>query len=98
MGSVIKTISLDGKTSKIADTIPNFSQWVRAKLLELEEKRVTPSRGYEYTCPACETYWIMNKSLPYLYCRNMDCSHQDDIAHTLRLVDIAHTLRLVDLE
>ncbi len=88
MGSVIKTISLDGRTSKIADTIPNFSQWVRAKLLELEEKRVTPKVGYEYTCPACDTYWMMNKSLPYLYCRNMDCNNKEDISNTLRLVDL----------
>lgn len=80
MGSIIKTISLDGRTQKIAETIPNFSQWVRAKLLELEEKRVTPKRGYEYTCPDCYSYWAFTKPKEYFYCMSQDCSNKDDLS------------------
>jgi hypothetical protein len=32
-----KTISLDEKTAAIAETIPNFSEWVRANLLRWDE-------------------------------------------------------------
>lgn len=38
MGSKLRTISLDGETSKIADKIENFSGWVRAQLLKLDEQ------------------------------------------------------------
>jgi len=80
MGSRIKTISLDGRTEKIAESIPNFSQWVRAKLLELEEKRVKPKRGYEYTCPDCYSYWCFSEPKDYFYCRQMNCNNKDDLA------------------
>lgn len=33
MGRVIKTISLDSTSARIAENIPNFSQWVRQQLL-----------------------------------------------------------------
>jgi len=33
MGREVKTISLDSTTAKIAENIPNFSQWVRTQLL-----------------------------------------------------------------
>ena len=36
---VIKTISLCEETAKLAANIPNFSEWVRSKLLETDEKR-----------------------------------------------------------
>jgi hypothetical protein len=79
MGSIIKTISLDGRTQKIADSIPNFSGWVRAKLLELEEKRVTPTRGYEYTCPDCYSYWCFTTPKEWFYCKQMGCDNKDDL-------------------
>lgn len=77
MGSRIKTISLDGRTQKIAETIPNFSEWVRAKLLELEEKRVTPSHGYEYVCPKCTSFWVFAKPKNWFYCQNDECDQID---------------------
>jgi hypothetical protein len=36
---VIKTISLCKETAELAANIPNFSEWVRSKLLETDEKR-----------------------------------------------------------
>jgi len=36
---VIKTISLCEETAKLAAAIPNFSEWVRSKLFETDEKR-----------------------------------------------------------
>jgi len=36
---VIKTISLCKETADLAANIPNFSEWVRAKLFESDEKR-----------------------------------------------------------
>lgn len=88
MGSIIKTISLDGRTAKIAETIPNFSQWIRAKLLELEEKRVSPKVAYEYTCPECSTYWTYHKPLDWFYCRNNECLHPDDIVTSQKVVNL----------
>lgn len=69
MGSVIKTISLDVRTALIAETIPNFSQWIRAKLLELEEKRVTPSHVWRYDCDDCDVWYSYGKKLDWFYCR-----------------------------
>jgi len=77
MGSIIKTISLDGRTQKIAETLPNFSQWIRAKLLELEEKRLTPKEGWEYVCPECGSFWVFAKPKNWFYCQNDDCTKKD---------------------
>jgi len=33
MGREVKTISLDSMTAKLAEDIPNFSQWVRQQLI-----------------------------------------------------------------
>ena len=76
MGSIIKTISLDGRTQKIADSIPNFSGWVRAKLLELEEKRLTPRIGHEYHCPICQHFWVYSKiKHDKTFCQKKDCTN-----------------------
>lgn len=34
MSRVVKTISLDATSAKICENIPNFSQWIRLRLLE----------------------------------------------------------------
>lgn len=48
-------MSLCEATSKVADNIPNFSAWVRAKLLDLIEPRV-----WIRMCPECGSkyQWI----------------------------------------
>ena len=48
----IKTVSLCEATSKVADNIPNFSAWVRAKLLDTIEPRV-----WVRMCPECGGKW-----------------------------------------
>jgi len=88
MGSIIKTISLDGRTQKIADSIPNFSGWVRAKLLELEEKRVTPTHGYKYTCPDCNNFWVYAKEKEWLYCNIDDCKCPYELSVTEEVVSL----------
>ena len=76
MGSIIKTISLDVRTAKIAETIPNFSQWIRAKLLELEEVTLLPQTGWEYTCPICRTYWVYAKQrFDRVFCKEKTCEN-----------------------
>ena len=70
MGSIIKTISLDSRTQKIAETIPNFSQWIRAKLLELEEKRITPKYKWRYDCYECDHSWYKSDKDEFFYCLN----------------------------
>ena len=91
-GSVIKTISLDGRTLKIANTIPNFSEWVRSKLLELEEKRVTPvKQGWEYTCDECGWYAVYPRVRTWLYCKDATdgkCGNFDELSHTGKLVSL----------
>ena len=37
--AVVKTITLDERTARIAKKIPNFSKWVRLNLLDLEHKQ-----------------------------------------------------------
>tara|TARA_R100000426_G_C4758786_1_gene86291 strand:+ start:52 stop:330 length:279 start_codon:yes stop_codon:yes gene_type:complete len=91
MGSIIRTISLDGRTLKIAESIPNFSQWVRAKLLELEESRVTPKQGWKYYCIECGWTAVYPRVRTWLYCKNMDdghCKNYDELSHTGSLVDL----------
>lgn len=88
MGSIIKTISLDGRTQKIADTIPNFSQWVRAQLLKLEETRLMPRQGYQYNCNECGTYWTHSKPMEFYYCRTDGCKNTNDIVTTVKVVDL----------
>ena len=88
MGSIIKTISLDSRTLKIAETIPNFSQWIRAKLLELEEKRVTPTHGYRYTCPECDKYWVFGKPKQFIYCNVEECGCPYDLSVTQEVVSL----------
>lgn len=91
MGSIIKTISLDGRTAKIAETIPNFSQWIRARLLELEEKRERPLQGWEYTCPTCGWFGVYSRVRTWLYCKNMDegtCKNTDELSYTGKLVNL----------
>tara|TARA_R110001606_G_scaffold392197_1_gene560933 strand:- start:996 stop:1265 length:270 start_codon:yes stop_codon:yes gene_type:complete len=88
MGSIIKTISLDSRTQKIAATIPNFSQWIRAKLLELEEKRVTPTHGYRYTCPDCTKYWVFAVPKQYIYCNVEDCGCPYELSVTEEVVSL----------
>ena len=34
--AVVKTITLDERTAKIAKKIPNFSKWIRLRLIDLE--------------------------------------------------------------
>lgn len=75
MGSKLKTISLDGQTSKIADNIPNFSQWVRSKLLEHAE-RITPTTRYSYACNTCERVFIFDYDKGDTdMCRNKMCAN-----------------------
>jgi len=88
MASVIKTISLDGRTQKIAETIPNFSQWVRAKLLELEESRLTPRVKYRYTCNECDKYYIFHKKRDWWYCRTDGCNNRNDLVYTEFRIDV----------
>jgi len=88
MGSILKTISLDGRTQKIAETIPNFSQWVRAKLLELEEKRVTPQQGWEYNCPDCGWFAVYPRVRTWLYCGDDDCPSNHELSYTGKLVNL----------
>jgi len=75
MGSIIKTISLDGRTAKIAETIPNFSQWIRARLLDLEEKRITPKHTWSYYCEVCDWEWKNSDKDNFFYCMNKSCTN-----------------------
>tara|TARA_R100000664_G_C2680440_1_gene88669 strand:+ start:265 stop:537 length:273 start_codon:yes stop_codon:yes gene_type:complete len=68
MTRIIKTISLDDETNKIAQSLPNFSMFVRAKLLELEAKKAT--RGYFWRCECAVRDFRKNGKPPRLtpYC------------------------------
>jgi len=46
----IKTVSLCEATSSVADKIPNFSAWVRAKLIDEYERQ---QKVYRAQCPQC---------------------------------------------
>ena len=67
MGSKLKTISLDGETSKIADKIPNFSAWVRAQLLTYEEK-LNPRILWSYYCINCDNEIYRQSKDKWFYC------------------------------
>ncbi len=88
MGSKIKTISLDDRTEKIANSIPNFSQWIRARLLELEEKRTTPNHGYRYTCPDCSNFWVYALPKQWFYCTMDECNCPYELSVTEEVVSL----------
>jgi DNA-directed RNA polymerase subunit M/transcription elongation factor TFIIS len=83
MGSKLKTISLDGETSRIADEIPNFSQWVRAQLIKYDEhnKPKIKFKNKTFLCSKCEEDLISYHDLEYVHhdskrlgtFRNTDC-------------------------
>lgn len=64
MGSKLRTISLDGETSKIADRIENFSGWVRAQLLKLDEHK---NRKIDliFQCSKCNTRMMGNLKMNF---------------------------------
>ena len=59
---------------------PNGEKMAPENNIELEEKRVTPKRGYEYTCPDCYSYWCFTKPQEYFYCLSHTCNNKDDLA------------------
>ena len=64
MGSKLRTISLDVETSKIADRIENFSGWVRAQLLKLDEHK---KRKVDliFQCSRCNTRMMGNLKMNF---------------------------------
>jgi len=77
MGSKLRTISLDGETSKIADRIENFSGWVRAQLLKLDERQNKRKVDMIFQCNKCGFRCIgiinMNQKEHYLIDKTSTC-------------------------
>jgi len=74
MTRIIKTISLCEQTEKLAAQKKNFSQWIRAKLLnEVEEKSRTYFPIWQYYCGTCGWYWnVKSEEVDnFFYCREM---------------------------
>ena len=68
-----KMISLDGETLEIAETIENFSGWVRAQLHKYNEKE-NPRKRYSYSCDFCERVFTYDRDHGELtICRNKKC-------------------------
>ena len=90
----IKTVSLCEATAKVADNMPNFSAWVRAKLLDEHERR---SKVYRAQCPECGR--VYQKTLKanenenalkpifgcYGYKHLNECSHADYIYYDVKV-------------
>jgi hypothetical protein len=84
MGSIIKTISLDGECLKIAEKIENFSGWVRAQLIKFDEEN-NPSERYSYACYMCERVFTYDSDKgEESYCRNKRCT---DYGHAIGRYD-----------
>lgn len=63
MTRIIKTISLDEETNRIAKQLPNFSQFIRAKLLEYQGIESKSLFGYFWLCDPCnkiKNYYVSN--------------------------------------
>lgn len=58
--AVTKTITLDDRTNKIAQKIPNFSKWVRLSLLKLEEMQLGQIEEF-HLAPEEGRIWGENK-------------------------------------
>ncbi len=75
MTRIIKTISLDQETDRIAKLIPNFSAWIRAKLIQFDED-MNPKIKYSYACYKCDRVFTFDKDQgEQTYCRNNVCKH-----------------------
>jgi hypothetical protein len=57
-----KTISLDEKTAIIAGRMPNFSGWVRLKLIEHARDATTPAHIETHIAPVTARIWGETKS------------------------------------
>ena len=67
-------ISLDGETLEIAETIENFSGWVRAQLHKYNE-RENPRQRYSYHCYKCDRIFTYDADRgEYSICRHKTCS------------------------
>lgn len=58
-----KTISLDERTAIIAGRIPNFSNWVRLKLIEHAREATTPTVTMQHVAPPTARVWGETKNL-----------------------------------
>ena len=69
-----KTISLDGKTAAIAETIPNFSEWVRANLLRWDENEIDePVYKYWLKCDKNDEHVWISYTERYVRYDGQDC-------------------------
>ena len=70
-----KTISLDEKTAEIAETIPNFSEWVRANLLRWDENHERkPTLKHWLTCDVDPSHvWMSYTYERYAHMDGRDC-------------------------
>ncbi len=85
-----KMISLDEKCLQIAQNIPNFSQWVRGKLMELDEQRtalIEQKPTVIYSCDECNQVWVRreNQIDRFFYCPNYlsskgDCENKSTLS------------------
>lgn len=64
-----KMISLDSKTLKLAEEKPNFSEWVRSKLLENNQDM----KRWKYECHECEYQFHVSSKLVDL---NFQCQRR----------------------
>ena len=72
-------ISLDGETLKIAEEIPNFSAWVRAQLLNLQDKQ-KPSKIWVYYCLSCDNEYYHSTKDNFFYCPNYEnCKNKNSL-------------------
>lgn len=83
-----KMVNLCPTTYEIAQKMPNFSSWVREKLLELNKIQSKPPSGYEYSCPKCSSYWVYREPKANIFCTSQDCDYIDSITKSVRVVDL----------
>lgn len=55
--AITKTITIDERTALIAGRIPNFSAWVRMKLIEHARSAVVEVRGTNHVAPETARIW-----------------------------------------
>ena len=79
-------ISLCVKTLALAEKKTNFSGWVRAMLLQEEERNKPAKKRFRYDCDECDHYFIVKETEhnDFFYCPNMMRGRGCDNTHRLK--------------
>lgn len=75
-----KMVNLCPTTYEIASKMPNFSKWIRQKILEEQAEKEEKEQNYtKYRCPACWNVFVDRHNFGSMSCMNKDCGYTKNL-------------------